>query len=385
MRPLRLHLDTSDYATMYRASPGSSAAQIRETLKELVHACKIEIGLSHHVVFELLQKAEPEHRTDRLERARLLSELCERNALPYPSDLGQGFGFSKDGLWAPRIDLEEVEIENVVHHIMHVVTIHPDSSRHEQRVHIKRKYLKAWMQDYPVRANELHARHWPFLFAHDFASNGDLGRYLLGDMDRAVANEKLRFHITDPVSVYTTYFDLYGRDDPIAERRDAIASKFVVMLEGLRGILDGSNNLRGEIDEALALKGEEALSSEGRATLMKLKADVKTFRAETLSPEELSRQVPAWKNMLGEDGALIAAQILYAFHREGRPIKRSDAIDFLHASYLPHVDLWRGDKAFSDLLIKHKVKFSERVISTLEGLLSRIEMTQGLCEARINI
>jgi hypothetical protein len=69
--------------------------------------------------------------------------------------------------------------------------------------------------------------------------------------------------------------------------------------------------------------------------------------------------------MLGEDGALIAAQILYAFHREGRPIKRSDAIDFLHASYPPHVDLWRGDKAFSDLLIKHKVKFSERVVTTL--------------------
>ena len=110
-------------------------------------------------------------------------------------------------------------------------------------------------------------------------------------------------------------------------------------------MLSDSDDLRGEVDEALALTGDEALTAEGRATLIKLKADIKTFRAESLSPEELSRQVPAWKNMLGEDGALIAAQILYAFHREGRPIKPSDAIDFLHASYLPYVNLWRGDKA----------------------------------------
>jgi hypothetical protein len=79
---------------------------------------------------------------------------------------------------------------------------------------------------------------------------------------------------------------------------------------------------------------------------------------------------------------LIAAQILYAFHREGRPIKRSDAIDFIHASYLPLVDLWRGDKAFGDLLIKHKVNFSERVVSTLEELPLRIE-TEAARLARV--
>src|ERR1700683_5005544 len=113
MRPLRLHLDTSDFARMYRAAPGSPAAQTRDALKQFVQTRKIEIGLSYHVVFELLQKAAPEHRADRLERARLLTELCGRNVLPYPSDLGQGFRFSNDGLWVPRIDLEEVEIGKV--------------------------------------------------------------------------------------------------------------------------------------------------------------------------------------------------------------------------------------------------------------------------------
>jgi hypothetical protein len=229
------------------------------------------------------------------------------------------------------------------------------------------------MRDYPACASRFHTGLWPFLFARDFAAGGDLGRYLSEEVTRKTANEKLRFHITDPESVYTTYFDLYGRDNPIAERRDAIAQKLAVMLEGLGGMLSKSADLRGKIDEALALEGEGALTAEDRTALIKVKANLKAFRAETLSPEELSRQAPAWKNILGEEGALIAAQILYAFHREGRQIKRSDAIDFIHASYLPHVDLWRGDKAFSDLLIKHKVKFYERVVSTLEELPSRID------------
>ena len=378
MRPLRLHLDTSDYSRMYRAEPGTSLAHVRDTLKGLVKTHKIEIGLSYHVVFELLQKATPEYRSDRLERARLLSDLCERNALPYPSDLGQGFRFSNDGLWMPRIDLDEIEIEGVIQHLMRTAANHPEMSRYERRVHASRKYLKAWARDYPADAGRLHAELWPFLFARNFATDGDLVRYLSDEMSREAANEKLRLGITDPASVYVTYFDLYDRDNPIVERRDEMAVKIEQMLNQLRLILGESKELGSKIDKALEGNGEAGLSDEGRAAFMRLKADNKTFRREILSPEDLFQQGSGWRTILGDEGAMIAAQIFLAIHREGRPIKRSDAIDLIHASYLPHVDLWRGDKPFSDLLIKHKVNLSERVVPTLEGLLIRIEAEMAL-------
>jgi hypothetical protein len=38
-------------------------------------------------------------------RARLLVGLCGKNAFPYPTDLGQGYKFSTEGLWIPRIEL----------------------------------------------------------------------------------------------------------------------------------------------------------------------------------------------------------------------------------------------------------------------------------------
>jgi hypothetical protein len=80
MRPVRIHLDTSDYGAMQYAAPGTEIANIRDWLKEMARDERVEIGMSYHVVFELLQKASPEYREDRLARARLLKQLCGQNA-----------------------------------------------------------------------------------------------------------------------------------------------------------------------------------------------------------------------------------------------------------------------------------------------------------------
>jgi hypothetical protein len=82
---------------------------------------------------------------------------------------------------------------------------------------------------------------------------------------------------------------------------------------------------------------------------------------------------PAWVTKFGDEGAQIAAQIFYGLYGQKRDIKASDAIDLIHAMYLPHVDLWRGDKDFSNLLITNRVPFYERVVPTLPELLDRIE------------
>src|SRR5450755_1282783 len=142
MRPIRIHLDTSDYSAMHDASPGSQIAEVRETLIEMARSGQIEIGLSYHIIFELLQRADQEHRGNRLSRARLLSELCGQNAFPYPTDLGGGHRFSKEGLWQPRITLDDHEIEVIVRRFIQAVQLDPESIPHARRVVTKRKYLR---------------------------------------------------------------------------------------------------------------------------------------------------------------------------------------------------------------------------------------------------
>jgi len=41
--------------------------------------------------------------------------------------------------------------------------------------------------------------------------------------------------------------------------------------------------------------------------------------------------------------------------------------------YLPHADLWRGDKAFSTLLINNRIDFCKRIVPSLAELPERIE------------
>jgi hypothetical protein len=57
----------------------------------------------------------------------------------------------------------------------------------------------------------------------------------------------------------------------------------------------------------------------------------------------------------------------------GRDIKNSDGIDLIHAMYLPHADLWRGDRAFSTLLINNRGDFYSRIVPSLAELPGRIE------------
>ena len=136
-------------------------------------------------------------------------------------------------------------------------------------------------------------------------------------------------------------------DNPVVDRRDQMAAKMALMLNELKAMLDHHADLRSQLTVALSKTTDHPLNAEGRKKLTALEREVKQFRREILSPQDLTANVPQWREFFGADSALIGAQIFYAFHHERRDIKKSDAIDLIHALYLPHADLWRGNKAFT--------------------------------------
>jgi len=355
---------------MYCAPPGSDGANVRDFLKRTAELGKIQIGLSYHVVFELLQKAAPQYREDRLARARLLVELCGKNAFPYPTDLGQGYEFSTEGLWIPRIELQDFEVENVVDHYANTVARQLNLSRQQRRAFSKRQNLVNW-----AKADKRRLREFPWSapFGPKFAENGEFRQYVLGEITRKEANNKLRYYLTDPIHIYNTWFEYYAMDNPIVDRRDQMASKLRLMLSELKAMIDEQTALSTKIRSELSATGDSALNAPAREKLTILERKVKTFASEIKSPQELTKNAPRWKELFGEKSGLIAAQIFYAFHKEKRDIKNSDAIDLMHAMYLPHADLWRGDKAFSTLLINNRVDFCTRIVPSLLELPGRID------------
>jgi len=372
MRPIRVYLDTSDYAAMYCAPSNGVTARLLDELLRMKEGGRIEIGLSYHVVFELLQKAEPKFRADRLARARLLTRLCGQNAFPYPTDVPQGYRFSREGLWVPRIWLEEIEVERIVQHAIETMTRCPFLNRRERRALSKRSYFVEWVRSNPSRFLNLFRDQWPLLFGKISNDSGDFIRYILGEMTQEQADAELRFYITDPVTVYETWFENYGKENPLPSSRDPIAELLGVMIKELNTMLDEHAALKLKVKEAMRATGDDALSAEGREAVLKIRRDLKGFRREITAPAEMAKH-PAWKRAVGDEGALLAAQVFHAFRREKRAIKPSDAIDLIHTMYLPHTDLWRGDKAFGTMLIKHRVNFHERIVPALVDLPLRIE------------
>jgi hypothetical protein len=145
------------------------------------------------------------------------------------------------------------------------------------------------------------------------------------------------------------------------------------MLSELKAMLADQVALRAQVRSELNATGGNALSAAARNQLTALERNVKTFGSELKSPGELTKNAPRWKELFGAASAMIAAQILFAFHNDGRDIKNSDGIDLIHAMYLPHADLWRGDKAFSTLLINNRIDFCTRIVPSLLELQARIE------------
>jgi hypothetical protein len=243
-------------------------------------------------------------------------------------------------------------------------------SRKRRRAFWKRRNFVDW-----ARGDERRLREFPWSapFGPKFAETGEFRRYVLGEITRAEANNRLRCYLTDPVHIYNTWFDHYGFDNPIVARRDQMASKLALMLTELRAMVAETADIRAKLRWALTATGDKALNAEGRNALTALEREVKTFGSEIQSPEELTKNSSRWKELFGEQSGLLAAQILYAFHKDGRDIKYSDGIDLIHAMYLPHADLWRGDKAFSTLLITNRINFCTRIVPSLAELPARIE------------
>ncbi len=213
-RPIRIYLDTSDYSHMYCAEPGTSVAQIREKLRNFVLDKTIEVGFSYQIVFELLQKAAPQYRDDRIARARFLKELCGTNAFPATDDLGKGRSFSHNGIWFAEDFLEIMRADEIAPRVMQRILSDLQLRRNDRRLLSKPKNFAKWIRSDPARSNLFTACVLRLPFPPELAASGDLLRYLAGEMTSAEANFRLRSYYDDPEAIYRMWFDRYDRENP---------------------------------------------------------------------------------------------------------------------------------------------------------------------------
>jgi len=86
--------------------------------------------------------------------------------------------------------------------------------------------------------------------------------------------------------------------------------------------------------------------------------------------EELALSIPACATF----GGLVKAYLEQILGFAGPPakIERSVGGDLVHALYLPYVDLWRGDRRFSELVRQALPQYREKVVHRVSDLPERI-------------
>lgn len=92
----------------------------------------------------------------------------------------------------------------------------------------------------------------------------------------------------------------------------------------------------------------------------------------TLTSEEgFASHVPACE-IVGKIATAYTQQVL-GLSGSAAKIEGSFGGDLMHALYLPHVDLWRGDRRFSQVVKSAIPKYADRIVPTLKALPDKID------------
>ena len=90
-----------------------------------------------------------------------------------------------------------------------------------------------------------------------------------------------------------------------------------------------------------------------------------------LNIPNIVEHIPA-SNLVGRVISAYTKQIL-GISGHAAKIERSFGGDLVHALYLPHVDLWRGDRRFAEIVRNSVPHYAARVVPTPSSLLAAID------------
>lgn len=367
--PLKIYLDTSDYAALYRLNLTEVERSVLAYLREQIKAGRIEIGFSWPIIWELLQDFSEEYRADRVRRAEFVSELCGQNAFRFMFEIGLGKAFSRDGHWYPG-ERKPISIKKLERIWFDAILANPAWASNRQsrralnnptgrRTFIKNNRALCDLRKINLKGMPLSKR---------FIEGDYFFRYMIGEFPEEVADRELLKCVTDPVQFLNTWFDCAGKENPFTENIHLHGARLKDGFENLREALERVRSLTRQIKEA---KRRMHKAKMPREMIRELEAQIRGLEASRVPENIIKFNHPIWEQM-GPYVVDVVRAYIRANSESDREIKRSDLADLHHAAYIPHCDLWRGDTTFSNILIEQQVAYWQKIVPKLSDLPRRI-------------
>ena len=394
--PLIIYLDSQDYSRFADVLRGKSDSQTEEVFQELEKYKQLGDILfvsSMPIICELLQY-DANYRDTTIKKAEAVERLCGPWTLPYPTRLfakeiliaAREHGFeqihtdipihSNDRFWYPSVpDIFDDIRKNANQHLEETIALLPSrTARRLAKKRAKRLDLLAVSREAAPSIAE------KFGMTIDVVEKS-LIEFLEGKISSPEASRRLFQHIANPTHFVSMYFEKIESNRDLPKWISEFGGKMQELLsdfrDNLRPYLNLDNNIN-HIDSIIARN----VSTIGQRTLFSAVDDLQEFgiyqdRASKLIRSLSSSELLPSCSILSRVLLLYTRQILGLEGGAEAKIEHSFGGDLMHALYLPHVDLWRGDRRFSSLLKRAAPNFADRIIPTLRELPSRIKILRA--------
>lgn len=394
--PPVVYLDTSDWSRfgdVVRGRGDDEAAALYAELAEMADRQDAIFAYSAPILSELLQY-DPAHAATTVAKAEAVERLCGRNAMIWPARLialeiaraGAGMGWNCRPALAPLS--RESDCFPAVEDALSDLRGSFDRQIEETAAmgaHLNRAARRK-VQARARRVNILHISNAvvPELAAMYGFSENDVRRSIIAVLEGRVTpvegSRRLFSAIARPTAFVQTYFVRGDGEKDLPSWLSDIGIKVAASLEQSRASLASL-----EIDDF------------GRRTLARLTADTVAGVGQSLvrfgreyvgefglgavqadrianDPEALAL-IPCWRVFTGYLGRFITTNLGIEGDRRGHRPERSSAGDMIHAWYLPHCDIWRGDRRFAHLLRTEVPEFADRIATRLSEVPAMVTAT----------
>lgn len=276
-------------------------------------------------IFELSQDYSKEYKEDRIRRVETIKKICGNNSFRCFIDLKNvENGVSPIGDWFPESVKECFNMEMFVHTLKEAIADHPHI---DKRVKKKCRTNSGFRTFYRKNGQPLALQAAKFHFSEEFEKQNVVYRYICNEIPKDIANKLLLDMIRDPYLFLLNFFDV-----------GQFENHFTKPFHSVSKHMHDAVKLLSEISKNVNISD----------------FDVRNHLS----------QLPK----LFPDYIFDIFNIYINYNIKNPHFQESDAADIMHALYIPHCDIWRGDSHFSHILKESKYIHSNRIISKLRDL-----------------
>lgn len=370
-----IYLDTQDYSRLYRSKIGSKEEEICNFLFKLINEEKIIIPASVTLISEILQPCDEKHFSDRIARARFLTSITRGCCLTYPygdSDLSTP---QLSNHWITSDSLHYFSFDALIEGFRQEIAKSNEISRHFRRKFTSTSIFKNEVLKHPniLSLFDAHVGQAPFL--RHFVKGNYWRRYLKGEISSQEANSEFQKWLTDYEALFRLIHQnqderdilqrvFYKFDSNLKNTFDQVLFEYKKMLDKYKENRINTKNMRDKI------KSNDILSQSQKQILLSKAPKSPEINVEEILTEAVHKTLknfPKYHEYLEICTAYLNSLL------SGKKIRNSDFRDIVHALNIKSVDYWRGDREFSNTLVKFMPKYKEKISPTLSDLVVKLK------------